>query len=231
MKKRIVCLANSWKNHGRCVAGVDLDTGKWIRPVNPGGAKLYKSQIKNQFGNQPQVLDIINIPLKEKEPLYYQPENYIIDSESEWQLEGRYEFDRLADLSCSGNDICIECNFFDENSDSIFTDNFMFLECKDSLSLIKPKELKIKKRKRTKYGPQIRGEFLFGDKNYDLAVTDDKFKSPFYGRNSRLNEYGYYKLDTDEIYLTISLGEELNEKHYKLVAAVIVDGDYNFRKL
>lgn len=41
--------------------------------------KLNKSQILNQYANQPQVLDIIDGPLKTKEPLYYQPKNYIID--------------------------------------------------------------------------------------------------------------------------------------------------------
>jgi len=231
VEKRIVCLANSWKNHGRCVAGIDLDSKEWIRPVNPGGDKLYESQIKYQNGDQPQVLDIIDIPLGRKEPLNYQPENYIINPDRKWQCVDKFSFEDLVDLSCSGNNICPYCDFFNENSDSIFANNFIFTECEDSLSLIKPQDLKIKKRERPQRGPQIRGEFWFGGKYYDLAITDDKFKSPFYGRYSRLNEYGYYKIDTDEVYLTISLGEELNEKHYKLIAAVIINGGYHLRKI
>ena len=31
--KRIICLANSWKIQERCIAGIDIDTGKWVRPV------------------------------------------------------------------------------------------------------------------------------------------------------------------------------------------------------
>src|SRR5487761_1231120 len=30
---RLVCLASSKRPHGRCVAGIDLDTGQWLRPV------------------------------------------------------------------------------------------------------------------------------------------------------------------------------------------------------
>jgi hypothetical protein len=30
---RLICVANSWRPDGRCVAGVDVDTGELIRPV------------------------------------------------------------------------------------------------------------------------------------------------------------------------------------------------------
>ncbi|MFP5272720.1 dual OB domain-containing protein [Coleofasciculus sp.] len=31
--KKIICLANSRKLDERCIAGIDLNTGKWVRPV------------------------------------------------------------------------------------------------------------------------------------------------------------------------------------------------------
>ena len=30
---RLICLANSWRPGGRCVAGIDTATGKWVRPI------------------------------------------------------------------------------------------------------------------------------------------------------------------------------------------------------
>jgi hypothetical protein len=30
---QLICLANSWRPGGRCIAGIDPVTGKWIRPV------------------------------------------------------------------------------------------------------------------------------------------------------------------------------------------------------
>ena len=36
---RLICLANSWRPGGRCVAGIDCATGQWVRPVPfQGGA-------------------------------------------------------------------------------------------------------------------------------------------------------------------------------------------------
>jgi hypothetical protein len=31
---KIICLANSWKHGERCIAGINPDTKKWIRPYN-----------------------------------------------------------------------------------------------------------------------------------------------------------------------------------------------------
>jgi hypothetical protein len=234
VEKRIVCLANSWKNHGRCVAGIELDSGEWIRPVNSGGGKLLKTQIKNQFGAQPKVLDIINIPVMKEDPLYYQPENYIIDTDKKWQFTGRFKFKDLSNLSCSGNNICLDCDFFNDNRKSIPSDELNISNCKHSLSLIKPQDLKIEKFDRSQWNqkPQIKANFLFGEKYYNLVITDDKFKAPFFEDNS-LDECGFYELNTNEVYLTISLGEiyKRDKSHYKLVAAVIVNGNYSFRKI
>jgi hypothetical protein len=66
--KRIVCLANSWKLEERCVAGIDLDTEKWIRPVcdsvYPENGKVPKSARLIE-GREPELLDILEIPLAE----------------------------------------------------------------------------------------------------------------------------------------------------------------------
>ncbi|NET57124.1 MAG: hypothetical protein F6K47_13450 [Symploca sp. SIO2E6] len=64
--KRIVCLANSWKMKERCIAGIDIDTGKWVRPVcdnqypADGRVPKYVRLIANR---EPQLLDILEIPL------------------------------------------------------------------------------------------------------------------------------------------------------------------------
>ncbi len=54
---RIVCLANSYKEKGRCIAGIDLDTSEWIRLVSsePGG-KLPTHKVSSI-----NILDVIEI--------------------------------------------------------------------------------------------------------------------------------------------------------------------------
>jgi hypothetical protein len=61
----IICLANSWKHGDRCIAGIEVSTGNWIRPVSdlddgriPNTTRLINSK-------EPALLDILEIPLAE----------------------------------------------------------------------------------------------------------------------------------------------------------------------
>jgi hypothetical protein len=66
--KRIVCLSNSWKLQERCIAGVDLDTGQWVRPVcdslYPKNGKVPIS-VRLINDREPELMDILEIPLAE----------------------------------------------------------------------------------------------------------------------------------------------------------------------
>jgi hypothetical protein len=60
---KIICLANSKKNGDRCIAGIDICTEKWIRPVSKlqdGKIPVNRSLVN---GKEPQLLDILDIPL------------------------------------------------------------------------------------------------------------------------------------------------------------------------
>jgi hypothetical protein len=77
---QLACLANSYKGGGqRCIAGIDLCTGEWVRPVNPKG---HEGAIGNERlieGNEPQILDVLDIPIGgEYENYGCQPENRIL---------------------------------------------------------------------------------------------------------------------------------------------------------
>ena len=77
---QIICLANSNKGGGqRCVAGIDMCTKEWVRPFNSRG---HEGAIGNERlinGNEPKILDVLEIPIGgESENYGCQPENRIL---------------------------------------------------------------------------------------------------------------------------------------------------------
>jgi hypothetical protein len=85
----IVCLANSRKYNNKCVAGLNLKTGQWIRPITnteDGAIPNYLTLIN---GRSLQILDLVDIPLNEKERgKGYESENRLIRS-GEWRISGQ----------------------------------------------------------------------------------------------------------------------------------------------
>ncbi len=80
--KTIICLANSRKMTGRCVAGKEIAGGKiggWIRPVSvrPAG-ELSEEDRRFQNGQDPKLLDVIRIPMIEHRPYGFQKENQLL---------------------------------------------------------------------------------------------------------------------------------------------------------
>jgi len=81
---RIVILANSWKNQHWCLAGIDLDTGKWVRPVTGlDDGRIRKADMK-LGGYFPVLLDVLEIPLDSSGP------DFGFESENRTILPGRW---------------------------------------------------------------------------------------------------------------------------------------------
>ncbi len=86
---KIICLANSYKHGGRCIAGIDQDTGKWIRPVPDSNSGAVTSAMRLIDGKEPQILDVIEIPLLDSGPDEgCQPENRLLKP-GKWMMVGR----------------------------------------------------------------------------------------------------------------------------------------------
>lgn len=103
LKKRIVCLANSRKLSGRCIAGreiTDRRVGGWIRPVS---SREYEevSEYERQYedGQDPQVMDVIDIPFLKPKPKGYQQVNWLLDPHEYWRKTGRARWKDLARMT------------------------------------------------------------------------------------------------------------------------------------
>jgi hypothetical protein len=91
--KEFICLANSSKLGGACVAGKILDKAKiggWIRPVSKrNGGELTHRERRYSDGSDPRLLDIIQVQFVEKQAHAYQSENHVIDDTMYWARIGR----------------------------------------------------------------------------------------------------------------------------------------------
>src|SRR6266850_2762792 len=71
----LICLANSNKMGGRCIAGLRTDGGGWVRPIasETEHGQLYFRHFKLDDGSEPKVLDVIRVDLARAAPAPGQP--------------------------------------------------------------------------------------------------------------------------------------------------------------
>jgi len=97
---KIICLENSWRENERCISGIDIDTGRWVRAVcdslYPEDGRIPRNNRLVQ-GREPELLDILGIPLAETGNNFgFQSENRSILS-GEWVLLGKAKSSELID--------------------------------------------------------------------------------------------------------------------------------------
>ncbi len=218
MDKHFICLANSYKRGGRCVAGVEIDidadnrwsvrkdtTGKpiWIRPIDR----------HTEYGEIPEgdahflpLLSIVKITDVIPCPQYAHSEDAYFDSmfpigkvlpcpEVMWQL---------ADY--------VHPVLFYDSEYSISIDAYNRGDY--SLMLIHPESFSFHidpTKARAKYFMTFR----YNGVTYDFSVTDPYFYT-YINQNPGALE------SLSDVYLVLSLGLEYEGRHHKLIAAVII---------
>ena len=99
--KTILCLANSRRPGGRCIAGkevVDDVVGSWVRPIrNVESEAIPEKDRRYEDGTYARVLDIIEIEFKEHLPDGHQTENHVIDHRYYWEKVGQADWENVVD--------------------------------------------------------------------------------------------------------------------------------------
>jgi hypothetical protein len=224
----LICLANSKKHGGRCVAGLRTDGGGWVRPVGPGEeGVLHPHHTRYTDGSEARVLDVIRVGCTAPRPQIHHPEDWLIDR-SRWQRVRR---------PASSEQIQLLRRFLTHGSmllgnwnDRVPYDAFRIRPASASLALVAPERVLWAIRTNTAGERRMRVLFSLHGRDYDLPLTDPQWEP----RLNRLTA-GTHERDAlselsseDELLLTISLGEPFQvdrreDQHcYKLVAAVIV---------
>ena len=223
---RLVCLANSYKRSGRCVAGKVIRQGKigeWIRPVgsSPTG-ELTLDQITYGDGAGPLILDVIDLPLGEPAPSGHQAENRMVAAGPCWAKVGRLDLHHLPKLVDTPETLWINHSSTRLGRyDRVTAEELASIT--ESLYLIHLPGLllRVLNPSSDPCDPKraVRAVFTYRDTEYNLKVTDPVAEREILAR-------GIEEAGVGECYLTISLGEPWGPFNYKLVAALVVREDY-----
>jgi hypothetical protein len=219
--KRMVCLANSRKLNGRCIAGKKFDFdefGPWIRPVGArehGEVSEYERQYED--GSDLRVLDIIDVLLLDPRPKDFQEENWLLDPDYYWVKVGRATWSDLNRLADRVEPLCIDgIHTYNGLNDTIplaqvgsVRSSLRLLHVsRVGISVFKPGQAFGNPKRR------VQGRFRYGTKDYHLWVTDPVYERAFLAKAD--GDYGL-----GECSLTVSLGESYNDACYKLITAII----------
>lgn len=218
----LICLANSYKWSRRCLAGLRVDGGGWVRPVSDQEhGELQYSHYRLPDHSEPHLFDVIRVGLSRGRALPHQPENWLMDN-SPWQLLERPASANHAQVVAGA--VCHGPQLFGNTSRSVPYAQLRSRPARESLVLIEPTNV----RWHTEFDKyQLRNmprvHFQLGGVPYDLPLTDPAYAGPLQRRDE--GDYRSADLGIPEngaILFTISLGEPLDGFCYKLVAAVVI---------
>lgn len=228
MRKLFVCLANSRKYSGRCIAGIELINGsdghlhivrnpennpKWIRPVSQNEF----GELFNEWVRHIRLGDLVEVELATMQETYpplrresfgqYQSENLPFQPESIIVKEHlNLHQERLDKLIINDKTPLFGCK-----RSALPTESAISLG--RSLQLIRVENADIHWRDELGKRPQERLRFTYNNTIYDLPMTDIEFLEKYILDNDILKK-------ANEVYLTVSLGLPFGGKMYKLAAGV-----------
>ena len=226
-ERDIVILANSLRMGGHCLAGKDLHTGEWIRPINtinpkrPDPSAFRNYDLLKLYGNEsgPQLFDCVRIGFKKKCPTKCQPENFFID-QNPWKPLEPFQRDKIPELVDEPPFMWLgQKDTMSPAPDRISQERVNKQPIDSSLIFMKlePSKNEMKFIPDTDYHHRSRKrmQFLYGGKRYSLVVKDIHHLNPL--------EKGIKEKPVPECYVTIGLTELHKETngHYKLIVGLI----------
>jgi len=178
---RFPCLAVSRRESGNCIAGIDIDSGKWVRPIRSKSRAAFADAdliVIDNHTHQPRfmaLLDLLSVPLEERAASNSQPENWTVAPSF---LEGPQAILR----TCHGTrtvELLLSHAETGESilrspTDSLHADALARDALSQSLCLIRPVDLAWKVSPHANHPGklQVRAQFRYGGAHYSLVVTD-----------------------------------------------------------
>ncbi|MET9746900.1 hypothetical protein ABZZ92_14520 [Streptomyces ardesiacus] len=206
---QLVCLANSRKGGERCIAGMELGSKNWIRPISRRLSEAV-SEVERKYPNgmEPRVLDVVSMRLSGSKPDGFQCENWLFDSTVQWERKGRIGWNDLCRLEQRPSGLWINGHhsWGGVNNKIPATRED---EVSDSLKLIRVDAVQMKL-----VDSRLFAHFEYRGSDYALNVTDPVYEE-------KLTTGGLARRRLGESFITVSLGKEWYGYLYKFAAAII----------
>lgn len=214
----IICLANSRKLGGHCVAGLRTDGSGWIRPVGtaPDGI-LWPKDYTLANGTPVKPLDVMRVTVSAPRPACHQPENWVIDG-SRWLLVKRPSDQQIGEVLRQA--LVRGPELLSGLDDRVPYAQFEKQRAAASLALVAPEDLYLYHHLTYSGKLQARGRFPMGTGErtvlYDLPITEPRWEATIsrQGPNTLRQSQGKFLV-------TISLAEPFAEHCYKIIAAIM----------
>lgn len=209
MKVDFLCLANSRKHGGRCVAGIRLDTKEWVRPVSErADGTLYDREPMTATGHVLRPLDRVTVDLGAPRPARHQPEDWLLGAGGFGEATPMPLQDAIPILDA----IAVPGpRIFGGLGGRIPEAEVPDAGLAASLALVRVVAPRFTVRQ-TDEGPQLRAAFGLAGRHYDLPVTDlEPWTRTVFGTGGWRSYADWY--------FVISLTEPFKGTYFKLVAA------------
>lgn len=220
--KTIVCLANSFRPGGNCVAGIEYDNGQfghWIRPVSHRGDHAISDlEATCSNGTRSKVLDVLEIQLDGHRPMGHQSENWLITQGARWEKVDELNANRLVDAVQNPPAQLWNSIQSTREGQGDLVGGFFVHSTTDSLRLIQP-ELATIDVCDNEYNADRKNiwiSFQWANRQYRLKLTDPVYFAAF-------ENGGHRRYQMERPLLCVSLAEVWAERGTasKLVAGLI----------
>ncbi len=200
----IICLANSYKNGGRCIAGINRETGSWVRPISDLDDSRIPLDDHRIMAENIKILDVLEIPLDDQRRKY-EIENCHYHAYRSWQVIRRAG---VTDILHFREKILLHPDFQKSIPFSYFEEQSPV----KTLQLIEVKQLKCFQDDQRKWRAMIHDSH-YGVGDCTFSITDPLIlESLKNGRNI-----------SNHCLLTMSFGQpwKVDDRCYRLVAGVV----------
>ena len=173
MESTIAILTKSSKFGGHCVAGIDVNSGEWVRLVSDNSSKhgtLSDDNICYADGCICNPLDIVCVDVVRAAPFAHQSENYLIDSHKRWRKIRECLLAEILQVHPTDNFAYIY-----ENTQP-YIDGDTIKSIGYSLMLVSVSSLVIYKVRNSNNQQKTKASFIYNGQRYsNIAVTDPAY--------------------------------------------------------